>query len=66
MFETTKTKEEIKNEIESRNNLKIISVTNSSIIGSFQILIMNYAKKLGFHTCGLCNLNENNDFNGFH
>ncbi|WP_432222048.1 hypothetical protein ACRASX_00455 [Flavobacterium sp. TMP13] len=64
VFESTKTKEKIKNEIENRNNLKIISVTDSLIVGEFSNLVMNY-KKAGFSYMGSpIILNETNKFNG--
>lgn len=64
VFETPKTKEIIKTEIESRNNLKITSVTGDAIIGEFSNLIMNY-KKAGFSYMGTpIILNETNKFNG--
>jgi hypothetical protein len=64
VFETTKTKEKIKNEIGNRNNLKIISVTDSLIVGEFSNLVMNY-KKAGFSYMGTpIILNETNKFNG--
>ncbi len=64
VFETTKTKQKIKNEIENRNNLKIISVNDSLIVGEFSNLLMNY-KKAGFSYMGTpIILNETNKFNG--
>lgn len=64
VFETPKTKEIIKNEIEGRNNLKITSVTDNSIVGEFSNLVMNH-KKAGFSYMGTpIILNETNKFNG--
>lgn len=64
VFESTKTIEEIKNEVRSRNKLKVISVTDSSITGEFSNLIMDY-KKAGFTYMGTpMILNESNKFSG--
>ncbi|GIZ08564.1 hypothetical protein FUMI01_12910 [Flavobacterium sp. UMI-01] len=64
VFETPKTKEIIKTEIENRNNLKITSITDNSIIGEFSNLIMDY-KKAGFSYMGTpIILNETNKFSG--
>jgi hypothetical protein len=64
VFETSKTIEIIKAEIESRNNLKITSVTENSILGEFTNILMDY-KKAGFSYMGTpIILNETNKFSG--
>lgn len=64
VFESHKTLEIIKKEIESKNNLKITSITDNSFIGEFSNLIMDY-KKAGFSYMGTpIILNEANKFSG--
>lgn len=64
VYETTKTKEDIKVTIASRNNLKITNITDSLIIGEFSNLTMDY-KKAGFSYMGTpIILNETNKFFG--
>ena len=64
VYETPKTKEIVINEIESRNNLKITTVTDNSIVGEFSNLTMDY-KKAGFSYMGTpIILNETNKFSG--
>ena len=64
VYESTKTLDDVKKEIEGRNNLKIIDVKENSIIGEFSNLIMDY-KKAGFTYMGTpIVLNETNKYSG--
>ena len=64
VYESSKTLQDVKNEIGGRNNLKIIEENENSIIGEFSNLTMDY-KKAGFTYMGTpIVLNETNKFSG--